>query len=157
MNEDISTAHSTEWIMVGTHEPQNFYLGRLVYPLYPKSDMTSPPDTHAGLVALVNQLMKAGDPLHLTETRFLLTMLQMSQQGGINMITQLTPISGSSCGIDLRIRASVVVFPSEVPGLAQRLDEMTVHAAEREQLARANAAGLVLGGPVPNPGFPRKS
>jgi hypothetical protein len=156
MTEEI-LQKSDEWIMVGTHEPQNFYLGRLVYPLYPKSPMTCPPDTHSDFVDLVQRLMKAGEPLHLTEARFLLTMLQMAQQGGINMITQLTPISGSSCGIDLYIRANVVIFPTEVPGLAQRLDEMTVHAADREQHARASAAGIVLGAPLPNPSFPRKS
>jgi hypothetical protein len=146
-----------EWIMVGTNEPQNFYLGKFMCPLYPKSPMTCPPDTQSGLVDLVHRLMQAGEPLHLTEARFLLTMLQMSPQGGINMITQLTPISGSTCGIDLYVRANVVIFPSEVPGLAQRLADMTVHAADREQQARANAAGILLGAPVPNPSFPRKS
>jgi hypothetical protein len=149
MTRPDGTVVSDEWVMIGTSEPQNFYVGRVVLP-HPEFD------SEKKQREFVLQASQAGYLLHLADARMLLTLLQMQPSPQPNlppqmgMLTQLVPISASGGPVDLHLAAKVVLFPADVPGFAEKVSEMVAAVSDREMRARAAAAGLSLDTTMPH-------
>jgi hypothetical protein len=147
---------SEEWIMVGAGDPMNFYVGHLrASEDWPAQIAARDLRDPAELRAVTERCIAWGEPLTLVETRLFMTMFQPSPNGGMGMVSQLAPVSGSGGPVILRIKPTIVVFPADTPGMAERISEMSTQVASREMEARAKASGIHLGGTMP-PGINRR-
>ena len=153
MNKETNenTHVSEEWVMINAGDPMNFYVGHLVADNFANCNLLDPKQ----LRTVITMCMKDGTPLALVDARLFMTMLQPTPQGGLGLVTQLTPISGSGGPVTLRIKATAVIFPADTRGMAERITEMAVKVTENEQAARAKAAGILIGDSIPNSKFGR--
>lgn len=138
---------STEWVMVSTGDPMNYYLG---HPFWTASDLERlggyKPEVVATLPGLKDYLdtcLARGEPIKLKETRVFLTMMHPMPNGGVGMASQLFPISAAGMAIEVRVRATSIVYPADVPGMTEQMSKMVEMVRGKELDARARAVGIV--------------
>lgn len=123
-----------EWVMLSTGDPMNQYVG------HPVADPFSP---SLDVKSFIEDCIEKGTPIRLKGARIFLTMIHPMPNGGMGMMSQLFPISGTGMAIDISIRATSAIFASDVPGLPEKLASLTEKVTAMETEARARAAGIV--------------
>ena len=141
---------SEEWVMVGTSAPQNFYVGKVEISAEEMRDqlMIHPDlkDASASeiLRSYVRYCIAARMELKLVDARMLLTMVQMVPGKGLQMGTQLLPISCSFAPATLYIAPTLVILPGDVPKMIERITELADELEKQEFQNRAAAANIQL-------------
>jgi len=143
-----SLKQSDELVLLNAGDPMNFYAGYVQYDYHESLQLQRDVKVAEGLRAYVSDLLFYDTPIHLTEARLFMTLLQPTPNG-MSLMSQLIPIAGHMGPIDIYVKPASVIFPADMPGMAERITDLIKKAIDIETRARAQAAGIALDGSVP--------
>ena len=123
------------WVVLSAGDPNIFYAGK-----------------HIGSKEYLRREMEAGRPIELTEARVVeyRAGVMMGPQGpGISIQNRMWPLPLTQGAGRIHVKAQLLIYPNDIPGLIETLDELCQACTQLEVEMRAKSAGLVAATTLP--------
>lgn len=144
MKEDTWT--SDEWVMVSDGDPQKYIIGKVHVSkdLYDAFAPSGAPDNPATLRVLLDEFSTQNIPVPLIKARILITLMQAAPGKGLQLATQVLPISISFCPATVYVQAKMYMLPADMRGMESRIEDLMKEVDQQESVNNAREAGLVI-------------